>query len=504
MATGWLPVITDLAVMFFLVPYQLDKLGVALVGVWALINRLTNYLILTQGSAGGAITKYVAEHNRRGDRNMLRCVISTGITEYLFLALIAALAGAVICFIADKIPGLHAPDVAFSRNRLALGIMVLALVVNLPFLGIRAAIAGFQRYDFLNLLTFITTIVRALATVVVLALGHQLIAIAICFFTVSLLGNLAAVCFLRTINPVALSLRHCKWSVMKTMFTFGFFSLVAALAATIFHRTDAIVIGAALVPASAAIYVYVYERGIYLLDNIRSIYRPIVTILMPVASEYAALPAQQRREKIQELFTRGSRFPVVLTLPLILFLIIFGREFLSLWLGPKFPYARESHIIFVILAVPHIFALSYQAGAHMLVGLARHRVPGYLFMAAAAMNLALSIVFVRYWGIFGVALGTAVPEIILNCIMHFYYKNVFDISMSRYYWNVWSRIIPLALALTALMLFQKQYAPTFSLPQLLLVAAVDGLLFWLASYWVLDTYERHVLRQILKRVFRST
>ena len=36
------------------------------------------------------------------------------------------------------------------------------------------------------------------------------------------------------------------------------------------------------------------------------------------------------------------------------------------------------------------------------------------------------------------------------------------------------------------------------------VAAVDGLLFWLASYWVLDTYERHVLRQILKRVFRST
>ena len=88
--------------------------------------------------------------------------------------------------------------------------------------------------------------------------------------------------------------------------------------------------------------------------------------------------------------------------------------------------------------------------------------------------------------------------------MHFYYKKVFDIRMGRYYWNVWSRLVPLGLALTALMFFQKQYAHHFNLPVLLLVAAVDGLLFWTASYWILDSYERHVVRQVIKRIFKKS
>lgn len=505
MATGPLPVITNLAIFFFLAPYMVGKMDLALRGVWWLINDLTSYLVLVQASAGGAITKYVAEHNARGDRNMIRRVVSTGIAEYLILALAAAVAGGVICLIADKIPGLHAPDIAFSHVRLALGIMVLNLVLNLPFLGIRAAIAGFQRYDFLNLLNVVSTIIRALATVCVLASGHRLVALSLCFFAISLLANIVSVIFLHKIHPISFSLHHCKWSVLKTMFNFGLFSLISGLAATVFHRIDTGVIGVFLDDQSSK-QIAIYGIGMSLLVNIRQIYQPVIRVLMPVASEYSALPPDERREKMEELFTRGSRFPVIMTLPIILFLVILGREFISLWMRAKLEPLdiRQSHIIFVILAIPNILTISWQAGAQMLVGLAKHRFPAYLFIVAAGLNLALSIIFIHYWGIVGVALGTAIPEILIKPVMHFYYKKVFDISMSRYYWNVWSRIIPLALALTALMLFQKQYAPTFSLPQLLLVAAVDGLLFWLASYWVLDTYERHVLRQILKRVFRST
>ena len=106
--------------------------------------------------------------------------------------------------------------------------------------------------------------------------------------------------------------------------------------------------------------------------------------------------------------------------PMLVGFLIFGREFITLWMGPQ--YVQSSQILF-ILTLPTFGAVAnYTCGSAVL---ALGYVKRWACMAAveALLNLFLSIVFVLVmgWGIYGVALGTLVPMFLVNNLWLFMY-----------------------------------------------------------------------------------
>ncbi|MEZ5948647.1 MAG: polysaccharide biosynthesis C-terminal domain-containing protein [Planctomycetaceae bacterium] len=50
----------------------------------------------------------------------------------------------------------------------------------------------------------------------------------------------------------------------------------------------------------------------------------------------------------------------------------------------------------------------------MLTGTGYVRLPALLFAAEAAVNLILSLILIRWWGVVGVALGTLIPLLLME------------------------------------------------------------------------------------------
>ena len=77
-------------------------------------------------------------------------------------------------------------------------------------------------------------------------------------------------------------------------------------------------------------------------------------------------------------------------------------------LGPEFA-ARASSVTRVLMVSFLLFLPVRGVASPMLMGLGRPAVPALAFVGMGLVNLALSVALVKPFGIFGVAVGTAVP-----------------------------------------------------------------------------------------------
>ena len=157
MVSSMVTVIAGMVIFFFLTPYVRGQLGTNIYGLWCLLGSLAGYLTLVQPGIDGAITKYVAEYRAKNDHEQLQRIVNSGLVQYLLIGAVAAVAGGILILLSEKISAMHDSE-RFAEARIALMLMIVNLLVNLPFVGIRATIAGLQRYDFINANKLLSTI----------------------------------------------------------------------------------------------------------------------------------------------------------------------------------------------------------------------------------------------------------------------------------------------------------------------------------------------------------
>jgi O-antigen/teichoic acid export membrane protein len=86
----------------------------------------------------------------------------------------------------------------------------------------------------------------------------------------------------------------------------------------------------------------------------------------------------------------------------------------------------------VILAVPLGLAMGQSIAARILYGIGRLKLFVRVVMAEAAVNLVLSIILAIPFGIAGVALGTALPNLLSNLIVIGYVCHLFNVKGTEY------------------------------------------------------------------------
>jgi O-antigen/teichoic acid export membrane protein len=107
----------------------------------------------------------------------------------------------------------------------------------------------------------------------------------------------------------------------------------------------------------------------------------------------------------------GTRIALTLVFGITVCLMTFAEPLISRWMGPGFEASVRP---LYVLAVAGIVLVGQGPADNILLGTGRHRLVAYVALAEALTNLALSVVLVRYYGILGVAVGTAVPVVIAN------------------------------------------------------------------------------------------
>lgn len=389
------------AALFFLTPFILRQLGATVYGLWALISSIVAYGSLLDFGIWGAIIKYVAQYRAQNQIEEAHRLITTAILLYTLLGLAAvALAAAV----APLFPLLF--NLPADQRPTAIWLVILmgaGVGITLPAMTPLAILRGLQRYDLVNLVDVIGIAYTTIATVAVLLLGGGVIGLVLVNISGVLVIMLPAAWLVRRVAP---DLRF-GWPLagrpnragIKTVLGYSWPLFIRDVAGRLQTRTDEITIGAFLL--ITAVTPYNIARRLSEVTFILT--KQFMKVLLPLASE---LHAEQDLARLRLLYTAGTRLTLAISIAIGGCLILLARPLLTIWVGPE--YASAAPLV-ALLTLASILAAAQWPAAAILQGMARHRLLAASSLVAGIANLVLSITFVQFWGLTGVALGTLIP-----------------------------------------------------------------------------------------------
>jgi len=116
--------------------------------------------------------------------------------------------------------------------------------------------------------------------------------------------------------------------------------------------------------------------------------------------------AAQKPERLRAIFIQGTRLSLVSVVPLAAALALLARPLIHAWVGPHFD---GSVVVAQILIGVVAIRVGNATAATLLKGAGQHRMLAFSNAGAALANVALSLWWIRRFGLVGQAFGTLLP-----------------------------------------------------------------------------------------------
>lgn len=461
----------QLVVAFFLSPVLVHGLGDTRYGVWSLVESILAYLVLLDLGVAASVVRYVARFEAKGDIDRVNRIVSTslsifGVAGALGLALAAVIAYAVL-------PRFDMPAELAGEARGLLLLLGVNLGIGLPLSVFPAVLDGLGRYVVPVSIRTTGLIVRSAALVVVVRSGGGLVPLGSAITICTVLENLAMAGAAWAYLPrLRFGMRLVDRETFRTIRGYTADAALAMLAGRISFQTDAIVIGWFLAPE----FITFFAIAGRLVEYAKGALRSVTATLTPA---FSVLEAHGDAGAIRRMFLQATRYALWLVLPVEVGLLVLGRPFLARWMGPE--YVARSYPVLVILAVPLGLAMSQSVTSRVLYGTSRVRWYARAVMAEAVANLVLSVALVRGWGIEGVALGTAVPNVLLNVLLVVYICRLLGVRVRDYLRASFLAPATTAAALALAWIAAVELLPLTTWPRLFAVGGAGAALVALAA-----------------------
>jgi O-antigen/teichoic acid export membrane protein len=473
-ATKYLLLAVNIAIGVFLMPYTVRHLGTSEYGLWMLVASMTAYFNLLDLGYGSGLVRHVADADARDNPTLVNQILSTFVVVYLVLGVLVALAAGAMVLWVPRFPHLLPSQVPLARFILA--VIGVRVALGFPMTIFGAVTTARQRFALNNLVATIAAIVNAGVQFTLLARGYHVRAVVAGSVTVDLLTYLGyAWTAKRAFPALRLRLSSFRAPLVRDVTTFSLYFFVISIAVQIGFNLDNIVVGAALGTSAVA----VYAVALRLADAQRNLSNQFNTLMFPVVVRYGAT---NEPGPLRDMLIEGTRLSLTLVGDLTVCLIGFARPLIARWMGPGFDGAV---VPLYVLALTGIVLIGQAPLGNILLGTGRHRLVAFTSLAEAVMNLALSIILVRRFGLLGVAVGTAIPVFVANVfVLAPAVCRQLDVRMTDFIRTV--AIAPLVGAcVSALAVWTIRTAwPPQSLPAILTEGAAVGVIY-LGALWTL-------------------
>lgn len=443
--TNWLAFAATLLVGFVLTPYLVRRLGDGPYGVWAFVESVLAYFTLFDLGIAACVVRFVAKFHTTGDRDELNRLVSTCLALFLGLGLVLFVVGAaVLPTLLTSIERAGVPGdevVAFSL------LMVANLAATLPLSLFPSILDGLERFALKSAVRVAILAARTVGIVLVLEERPSLLLLGIVITATNLIEHaILAGLAVRALPEFRFSHRLVDRATLRRVRGYSLDAFLAMVAGRASVQSGAVIVGTFL---GAAPVTY-FALALRLVEFAKALLRTATNTLTPAIS---SLEAAGDGDAIRRMFLRGTRWVLYLILPVHLGLVAFGRPFLATWLGDA-EYGDKCYWPLVVLSATLSLVVAQSVAARVLYGTGRLRRFARMALVEAGLNVGLSVLLCPRFGLVGVAVGVAVPNLLMCLWVIGHTARGLGVSAGRYIGDGWLRplvvaTVPLAVWLMA-------------------------------------------------------
>lgn len=490
--SNWSALGVNIVIGFLLTPYIIACLGTSNYGIWVLVGSVIGYYGVLDLGVRSAVMRYAARYAGAKDHKALNQVVNGAIAMFCgvgALVVISTFLGSAPLAIFFNI---KAEDfISFKQVMWLLG-----LSAGLMFPGsvLTVVMMAHERFVITNIAKIIADIIRGCLTFLVLYQGGTLVHVSWVYLGLSVCEILVNVFLIKVyFKHVSFSLKLIKKKVVLGLLNFGFFAFIGRFGELLRLKLDTAVIGRFL----NIELVGVYGLASFLLSYM---FRLVVASVGVTQPRLSSLAGRVDNKALSQVVMKYSIITANLAACFVLVAILLGRDFIKLFVPENFKDPNGAALVLIILLVGLIPDLMTKVSINALQAVKKHRFYAYQTIIEGIANLILSIMLVVPFGIYGVALGTAIPALVTKLIIQpIYCCRILQISWGQYMFNV--LVKPLLVVGSIVLWYNSNInftAKTY--PPLFLKGAVIFLLYSIIAYmFCLDEESRQLIKEKLKR-----
>ena len=407
-----------LTVSFFLLPYILGRLGDAQFGLWVVVASVGGYFSLFELGVGGSVVKTVAEHRERGDREELNALVSAGFVVFLGSGVAVVALTLAVAVWADRFLDVAPAD--FGSLRTLILVVGLHAALALPLRIFERVLAGYQRFDLVNVGKAALVLVGAGLTVLALEMGYGVVGLAAAQAAAALVSYALQAFLVRRVDP---ELRFTARGVTRGRLTgIGELSaslLLIGLAWQAIVTVDQLLVGYFLGLSSIAAYAVARK----LRDLILTMVGPLGTVFFPLG---AALAVEPRSGRSFQAAAGGTRICFAIALLTGVTLGVHAAPLIAAWVGPSYVAAAAPALRLLLVGAAASGAA--WVAQEMLHASGGHRLGAILLSVEAVGGALLAVVLLPTWGVTGVAAAMAAASVLsavaaIGCFVRYYLRH---------------------------------------------------------------------------------
>lgn len=466
-----------------LTPLIISKIGEVQYGIYIIVFGFVGIFGLFDLSLSSSFIIFISRFYIKKDFLNLNKYFNTGLFFYIIFSSIIVIAG--FLFSQSLLSFLNIPEDLYDKSVKIYYIGLLIFFISSSFTIFISVLIALQKMYVTSASGIFVNTINAVLTILVLSMGYGLEGLMwIQLFTV-IIGTLINIYYaLSSIPELSIRLSHLSKEPMIEMSKFGSQMQISKLAGFVSEKYDEFL----LAYFSALNNVTNFNVANRIAKTGRLIPFQIIAQVAPVASE---LSSKNESEKLTELYQDTTKYLNLVTLPVFVFIIIFSDLIITTWLGPGYDLSSR---ILKILAFGQIINLTFSAPGNSIIpntGFPKYQMyEGFLYLG---INIILSFVLIKYYGILGASVGNSLSLIISSVFIFivsakFFKQSKSILLISKYIKPVIVSLVSGIIVWIIYFLSDKFLYP-FSgrISGLLYIFILGGIFMLLFSIWIINS-----------------
>jgi O-antigen/teichoic acid export membrane protein len=400
--------------MFIVTPLILKYTGKEAYGVWAITVTILAFLEFIGLQTPTALSIFIPKFDPKKQFKEINELVNTLFVFYLISAIVVA--GIYFGVQETIIKSMFKVDARLlSDARFILTVSVLLYLSNFVLMAYAFIATGFNLFYPANIMHTIIGWLRLGAMAAALIAGYGIKGVAIIQTLSLIVETLVLNIWMKIVYPpLEFNPFLFKFSKLKELLGLSVKLFLTRLAVVVNYNVDKLVLGFFINPVTVAYY----QIGASITRYISTVPDMLGNIsLIPAASE---LKSKNQSEKIFSLYSRINKYMFFLGVFLTGAILAFGKEFVMLWLGPGYDTV---YTVMIFLSFAYCASLLGTPAMNILNGLEKVNSPMMVAGLTALLNITLSIVLVKYYGLLGALIGTAVSMSAGSIAMYILFYN---------------------------------------------------------------------------------
>lgn len=429
--------VIDIIVAIFFVPFLLSSLGDNEYGLYRLMLSTASYLSVLDFGIGGTITRYVVKYKVEKNKEKEENFVAMGLVIYAVLSVFIVILAVIISIFIPRIYASSIPPENTYKAQFMFLILCSTTALSLFNHAYNGLITAYEKFIFMRVSNILKIVLRILLIVAGITLIKSALVIAIVDFSLSVLLLICNIFYSKLVLKFHVKLHKWNWNLAKEALLFTSAILIQAVINQFNTNVDNAALGVFTSTATVAMYslaLQVYTMYSTISTSVSSVYLPSISS--------SVFEGKSDREITKKVVV-PSRLQLIMLLLALVGFIIFGNQFISVWVGNKY---NGLYALICILLISSTLELSQNSITSVLK--AKNKMHGMVAILSISTlyNAVLTFILVPKFGAIGAVMGTAFSMVFgYGIALNIYYSKAIHLDMKLYYKETYKGILPAAI-----------------------------------------------------------